>query len=219
MATGVQMAWKDKSSAVFSGGSGQMAVIGELLHRKCNAAIPIVDVGTDVFAFRDDSEDVARIQVKTAPGQRYKNVKGYHARFGIPMKQLRPTDAPPLFYALAVRLEKGWGSIIVISRANLKELWNSGLGSENKKSGNLELHIQFRTEEDEHVLEARCGTFNLTDCINAWENLPPLKLPATIDVDEHEAGAAAAPVGGGDTGDPQVTEVTIEDIGPYPPQA
>jgi hypothetical protein len=97
-----------KPSAPFSGGSGQMAVMAELLHRKCNAAIPHVDVGTDVFAFRDDREEVARIQVKTAPGERHK--KGYSAEFRVPMAQLSRTDNPPLFYALAIRLDDGWGS-------------------------------------------------------------------------------------------------------------
>src|SRR5438445_13050040 len=103
------MAWKEKSSATFTGGSGQMAVMGELLHRKCNAAIPLVDIGTDVFAFRDDREEVARIQVKTEAGTRYKKGKGYSAKFGVPMNQLGHTDAPPLFYALAVRLDDEWG--------------------------------------------------------------------------------------------------------------
>ena len=64
------MAWKDQSHATYTGGSGQMAVIAKLLHRKCNAAIPAIDVGTDVFAFRDNSEAVAHIQVKTAVGSR-----------------------------------------------------------------------------------------------------------------------------------------------------
>jgi len=31
------MAWKGIASAIFTGGSRQMAVMGELLHRKCNA--------------------------------------------------------------------------------------------------------------------------------------------------------------------------------------
>lgn len=140
------MTWKEKSSASFTGSSGQMAVIGELLHRKCNAAIPHVDVGTDVFAFRDDREDVARIQVKTAPAKRYRNELGYRAKFGVPMAQLGRTDVPPLFYALAVRVDNGWGSFIVISRAKLKELWNEGCGSENGKSGDLELYIRFRPD-------------------------------------------------------------------------
>lgn len=52
----------------YTGHSGQMAVMAELLHRQCNVAVPDVDYGTDVFAFHDDREDVARIQVKAARG-------------------------------------------------------------------------------------------------------------------------------------------------------
>ncbi|MGH7172129.1 MAG: hypothetical protein ACRELG_17785 [Gemmataceae bacterium] len=180
------MAWKDKSSAVFTGGSGQMAVMGELLHRKCNAAIPHVDVGMDVFAFRDDRKEIARIQVKTAPAKRYKNEQGYRAKFGVPIAQLGRTDVPPLFYALAVRLDSGWGGFIVIGRAKLKKLWDEGCGSENGKSGDLELYIRFRPAKEAEVprdeetssepnLQAHCGEFDLTDFVNAWESLPPLK--------------------------------------------
>ena len=183
------MAWKVDAS--FTGGSGQMAVMGELLHRQCNAAIPHVDIGMDVFAFRDDREDVARIQVKTAPGKRYRNGAGYHAKFGVPMAQLRRPDNPPLFYALAVRLAEGWGSFVVIGRAQLQELWNKGCGSENAKSGDLELHIQFRPDHGEQrpgdgeagnepELRVHCGEFDLTDYRNAWESLPPLKPLADI---------------------------------------
>lgn len=183
------MAWKADSSATFSGGSGQMAVMGELLHRQCNAAVPHIDIGMDVFAFRDDREAIARIQVKTAQGKWYKSGKGYHAKFPVPMKQLERTDVPALFYALVLRLENGWGSFIVISRGKLQELWNEGLGSENKKSGDLELRIQFRPNEEEaeggseQRWKAVCGKFDLTDYINAWESLPPLKPPVPIDVD------------------------------------
>jgi len=193
------MAWKNKSSATFSGGSGQMAVIGELLHRKCNAAVPHVDVGTDVFAFRDDREDVARVQVKTSPGVRYRNGGGYHAKFGIPMVQLSRADALPLFYALAVRLGHRWGSFIVIGRAKLEALWDDGLGSENRRSGDLELYIQFRAVEEEDragrmategepKLRARCGRFDLSDYIDAWETLPPLRSRIGTDIDEFGTG-------------------------------
>lgn len=185
------MAWNRKSGATFSGGSGQMAVMVELLHRQCNAAIPLVDVGTDVFVFRDDREDVARIQVKAARGQPYKRESGYHTKFGVPMDQLRRTDAPPLFYALAIRLDAGWGPFVVISRTDLQTLWNDGLGSENQKSGDLELYIRFRPVGREGELggvpaktagmpSALCGTFDLTRYVNAWESLPPLKPPVTI---------------------------------------
>lgn len=180
------MAWKPQSAASYSGSSGQMAVMGELLHRKCNAAIPQVDVGTDVFAFKDDREEVARIQVKTSPGTRYKTGKGYSAKFGVPMKQLGHTDNPPLFYALAVRLEHGWGRFLVISRSRLHELFSEGCGSPNGESGDLELYIQFRPDgDDDSELRAKCGAFDLTEHINAWDVLPPLKPPAAIDGPEY----------------------------------
>jgi hypothetical protein len=85
------------------------------------------------------------------------------------MQQLERIDAPPLFYALVVRLGNGWGSFIVISRARLQELRKDGLGFVNEKSGNLELHVQFRPSK------TRCGEIDLTAYVDAWENLPPLK--------------------------------------------
>ena len=32
-------------------------------------------------------------------------------------------------------------------------------------------------------LNARCGEFDLTDYVNAWESLPPLKPPIPIDIE------------------------------------
>ena len=171
-----------------------MVVMGELLHRKCNAALPIVDVGTDVFAFLDHREEVARIQVKTATGKPYKKTKGYSADFRIPIEQLKRTDAPSLFYALAVRLSDGWSRILVISRAELQKLREDGVGSEieNKKSKkfDLRLYIQFRhvsdsdeqAAEDEQKLKALCGDTDLTEYLDAWESLPPLKPPVPIEL-------------------------------------
>ncbi len=173
------MAWSKESSASFTGGSGQMAVIGELLHRRCNAAIPLIDTGTDVFAFRDGNEDVARIQVKTALGKPYKSGPGYSAKFAIPVKQLQRMDDPPLYYALAARLEYGWSNFVLISREAMQKLWNDGCGSENEQSGDLELHVQLRPDstippERESGMRAVCGSFDLSIYVNAWESLPPL---------------------------------------------
>ena len=44
----------------YTGRSGQMAVVAELLFQQCNAAVPEVDYGTDVFAFQDEREEAAR---------------------------------------------------------------------------------------------------------------------------------------------------------------
>jgi hypothetical protein len=210
------MAWRQDSAAAFSGGSGQMAVIAELLQRRCNAAIPHIDIGTDVFAFRDDREEVARLQVKTETGKRYRK-GGYAAKFGIPLKQLKRNDAPPLFYALAVRLNERWAAFLIISRSVLKDLWNEGLGSENLHSGNLEFHVQFREERVAGTgeagqttrLTARCGKeatrmFDLTKYLNAWESLPPLQPLVEWEATEPSpTGQGSAQRGDGGPGKPQ----------------
>ncbi len=53
----------------FTGRATQLTVMAEVLRLHCNAAIPEVDLGTDVFVFKDDREEVVRLQVKacTAP--------------------------------------------------------------------------------------------------------------------------------------------------------
>ena len=153
----------------YTGHSGQMAVMAELLFRQCNVAVPEVDYGTDVFAFLDEREDAARVQVKTAQGKIYQKEAGYSAQYDIPIKQLRQPEPPLLYYALAVRLEKGWGDFVVISRAELNEFWNGQrkLGTE-QKSGYLKLTIRSRPAR------VVCGEVDLTAYRNAWHVLPPL---------------------------------------------
>jgi len=46
---------------VYTGHSGQLAVMAELLVRQVNAAVPHVDLGTDLFAFRDATEALCRV--------------------------------------------------------------------------------------------------------------------------------------------------------------
>jgi hypothetical protein len=154
-----------------TGHSGQQAVMAELLFRRCNVARPEVDVGQDVFAFHDEREDVARIQVKTAQATAYKRQGGYSARFTITMKQLDRPDKPPLFYVLAVRLDNRWIDFVVISRTQLVELWNGDrpFGFDNLASGELELYVQFRPDS------VRCGDVELREYRNAWGRLPPLR--------------------------------------------
>jgi hypothetical protein len=63
---------------------------------------------------------------------------------------------------------------------------------------NLEPHIQFRPDAEEAApvgeeagsepkLHFYCGQFDLTDYMNAWEGLPPLKPLADIDPEPPQA--------------------------------
>jgi hypothetical protein len=47
----------------FTGRAAQLAVMSDLLRIHCNAAIPEVDLGTDVFVFKDDRAEIVRLQV------------------------------------------------------------------------------------------------------------------------------------------------------------
>ena len=51
---------------MYKGRSGQLAVMAELLARCYNVAIPEVDRGDDIFVVEDGSDNIWRIQVKTA---------------------------------------------------------------------------------------------------------------------------------------------------------
>jgi hypothetical protein len=156
----------------FTGRAAQLAVMAELLRLRCNAAIPEVDVGTDVFAFKDDREEVVRLQVKacTAP-HLYVDGSGYSAKFAMPMKQFhRLDDRPPLYYALAVLRDDKWVDFLVVSRVRLQSYSNGKMkfGSYNKANDDLEITVEFRAKVE-------CSGQDLTDCRNAWKSLPPLQ--------------------------------------------
>jgi hypothetical protein len=160
----------------YTGYSGQMAVMAELLFRGCNAAVPVIDVGMDVFAFRDDREQIARIQVKAAQGTPYQQGGGYRAQFNIPLEQLTARDVPPLYYVLAVRLEDQWASFLVVARRQLKQHWEGDLsfGVENRKSGDVALQLKYRPDlHDPDRMTVRCGDVQLDQFLNAWNQLPP----------------------------------------------
>ena len=142
----------------YVGQGGQQAFVADLLFRGCNAAIPFVDRGLDVFAFLDDSEEIARVQVKTGPADRYKRGDGYSVQFGIPLKQLNTADRPPLFYGLVVRLEAEVVDYFILSRKQAYSLWKG--------------QARFGTSDEESlVLTLQCREQNA--CDGASEILDP----------------------------------------------
>jgi hypothetical protein len=174
----------------FTGRAAQLAVMAELLRLRCNAAIPEVDVGTDVFAFKDDREEVVRLQVKTCMAPHiYVDGSGYSAKFALPMKQFhRLDDRPPLYYALAVLRDDKWVDFLVVSRARLQSYYaEKKFGSLNKTNDDLEITVEFRATVE-------CSGQELTDCRNAWKSLPPLQpAPDFEQAVQNEAGAAGPP--------------------------
>jgi hypothetical protein len=164
-----------KHRRAYTGRSGQLAVMAELLDRGCNVAVPEVDVGRDVFAFQDEQAWVTQIQVKTAGKARALKAAGsYSAQVDIPLDQLERPDDPPLFYVFAIRRNGQWTDFLIISRFRLKRLrLRRGIGSAytDQKTRRAYLKLTFSFREG----DVTCSGESFRDCRNAWESLPPLR--------------------------------------------
>ncbi|HVC95841.1 MAG TPA: hypothetical protein VND64_19275 [Pirellulales bacterium] len=184
---------RQRTDDSFTGRAGQLAVMSELLRLRCNAAIPEIDLGTDVFVFKDDREEVIRLQVKAcAAPYVYTDGSGYSATFALPMKHFRRLDdRPPLYYALAVLREGRWVDFLVVSRARLQSYHNSKnkFGSFDRINDDLKITVEFRAKVE-------CSGQDLTDCRNAWDSLPPLQPPADLGQPPQDEQGTSAPADG-----------------------
>lgn len=164
---------RERGEDAYTGRAGQLAVAAELAMRGCNAAIPEVDVGTDLLAFREEPFTVVPIQVKTAKAKLYSKTAGHGARFNIPMRHLEAQNPHGLFYVLAVWLEGRFTDFIVISRDELRHLTGGGVNCGSvDKSGGLVFTLQFREV-------VQCGHVDMTRFRHAWSLLRPLHPPGS----------------------------------------
>jgi hypothetical protein len=84
---------------LYTGRSGQMAVMAMFLFRGYNVAVPEVDVGEDVFVVRDADGDLSRIQVKAAIAKGKTKVSGL---FKVALAQLEIEPTPELHYVFTL---------------------------------------------------------------------------------------------------------------------
>lgn len=131
---------------LFTGRSGQLALMAEFLIRELNVAIPEVDIGDDIIVVRDDLDQLTRVQVKTANARELKQSGTFSAQFNVPLQQLE--NGPfRLVYAFVVRRRMRWEEFLVARRLVLYQLWTEfQLGSEDGR-GNLVLPITFSPSE------------------------------------------------------------------------
>jgi hypothetical protein len=163
-----------KHRRAYTGRSGQMAVMAELLDLGCNVAIPEVDVGSDLFAFQDDQEGVAHIQVKTARNTKsLAQAASYIGQIDVPMDQLKK-PGPALYYVFAMRLKGKWADFLIVERNHLNALRvakDIGTEYEDKRTCKLYLKLTFSFSAADVV----CSGESFQEHRNAWKNLPPLQ--------------------------------------------
>lgn len=130
---------------LFTGRSGQLAVMAEFLIREMNVAIPEVDVGDDIVVVRDDHDLITRVQVKTANARAHRKSDDFAARFRLSVQQLQ-YGPELLVYAFVVRHVERWQEFVIVPRAVLWRLRTEhSIGSEDG-SGGLLLELTFTPE-------------------------------------------------------------------------
>jgi hypothetical protein len=127
---------------LYTGRSGQMAVMAEFLRRGYNVAVPEIDIGEDIFVVRDADGQLSRIQVKASIGKGTTSVSG---KFNVPIAQLRRPHVPELYYIFALYRDSGWREFVVLRRDVLETRYDvDGIGSRTD-TGRLILEMSFRS--------------------------------------------------------------------------
>lgn len=99
------------------GRAGEFFAMSELLLRGWNVAVPVVDIGDDVFVIDDNDKTTYRIQIKSAEPKELGNQR-HSASFSLSRRQLKTPLEIELFYVLLIRMDSRW-RFLVIPRAHL----------------------------------------------------------------------------------------------------
>ncbi len=159
---------------LFTGRSGQLALMAEFLIRQLNVAIPEVDLGDDIVVVRDDNDVISRVQVKTANAKQHANANEFSAQFKISLEQLE--DGPEnLVYAFVVRRQQRWEEFVLIRRAIVFDLQaDHAMGSEDGK-GNLVLPLSFSPNQ---ILNKGLILQPFRARFDPWP--PPIEIPTGV---------------------------------------
>ena len=116
------------------GRAGEFYAMSELLLRGWNVAVPVVDVGDDVFVIDDNDKTTWRLQVKTSERAQGQEGAADAFTFGLSRKQLRTPQPVELFYMLMMRLEHIW-RFLVIPRETLSGIRETFVAAERPGPG------------------------------------------------------------------------------------
>lgn len=162
------------------GRAGEFYAMSELLLRGWNVAVPVVDIGDDVFVIDDNDKTTWRLQVKSCATQKADGVA--KVSFSLSRTQLRTPQPIELFYMLLARVEARWYFLLLPRNALLKireEFVESGrrrkgpgrppLGDDHAKTDVLAFDVMLAGET------AEGWGADLSEYLNRWpDELAPV---------------------------------------------
>jgi hypothetical protein len=97
------------------GTAGEFFAMSELLLRGWNVAVPVIDVGDDVFVIDDADKTTWRVQVKSAMATRSERGSSatLKAHFTLSRSQLGAGHDMELFYMLMIRVDRAWRFLVI----------------------------------------------------------------------------------------------------------
>jgi hypothetical protein len=152
---------------LYLGKAGQSFVMSEFLVRGWNVAVPEVDVGDDMFVIHDQAGEFVRIQVKTA--NVIQRQQGFSAQFSVPIPQLKRIIYPELTYCFVMRSPEKWHEIIIISRKELSDFYDSSEIGSQLGDDTLMLYFSFKENK------LSCSKVDFTPFLNNFDKFPRIQ--------------------------------------------
>jgi hypothetical protein len=135
--------------------------------------MPEIDIGDDVFVYRDSTSQMWRVQVKTSSAVVQANSEKF--QFRIREAQITTPANPQLHFVFAMRTGPTW-KFLVVERGILHNYrqQNATFGTVHTKNGVnwVNLNISVWTTGI-HAGQVRCSGVNLAHHLNDWDNAWP----------------------------------------------
>lgn len=194
------------------GRAGEFFAMSELLLRNWNVAVPVVDIGDDVFVIDDNDKTTWRLQVKSADASSEAGPQIKATFSGILRAQLRTAQPIELLFMFLVRVPRAWRMLIIprVDLLRFREAYVEGgkphgggsgrppVGDAAAKTDSMSLTVTF------DGANASAWNADLGGYLDRWPEQLPIVQGGPGTTEPRSASGAAATTGPAETPDPSL---------------